>query len=75
MRNLPDNRKDISIAKTVITLGIGLDLKVIAEGVETETQKSFLQDSGCHEALGWLYGHPMSGKEFADKFLAKKAIH
>lgn len=56
---LPDNTDDASIVKTIITMGNGLGLKLIAEGIETEAQSEFLRDAGCQEAQGFLFARPM----------------
>lgn len=69
VKNLPNNQKDIAIARTVIALGLGLDLKVIAEGVETAAQQKFLSSNGCHEGQGWFFGRPVSGADFTQQFL------
>lgn len=42
-----------------ITLACGLDMRVIAEGVETQTQAEVLRVAGCHELQGYLFGRPM----------------
>lgn len=50
---------DSSIVRTVIQLGQSLDLRVIAEGVETESQVEDLQSLGCDEGQGYFYNRPM----------------
>ena len=51
------------IAATVITLGHSLKLKVIAEGVETEAQKSALQLLGCDVMQGYLFSRPLAAHD------------
>ena len=51
---LPDDAEDAAIATAVVALGKSLDMKVVAEGVETEAQAQFLRDLGCSEMQGWL---------------------
>jgi diguanylate cyclase (GGDEF)-like protein len=63
VRDLPDNENDKAIATAVISLGHKLNLKVIAEGVETEEQRAFLRDNGCDEMQGYLFSQPVSAQE------------
>ena len=42
----------------------GLNLRVIAEGVETEAQLGFLRENECHEFQGFLLSRPVSATEF-----------
>ena len=58
VRDLPMDHDNAAIAKAVIALGQALNLKVVAEGVETEAQAEFLRESGCNEAQGYLYSKP-----------------
>jgi EAL domain-containing protein (putative c-di-GMP-specific phosphodiesterase class I) len=62
--NLPDNRNDGIIAQTIITLATSLGLDVIAEGVETEAQRAFLQEHGCQYFQGYLIARPLPLQEF-----------
>jgi len=59
VRDLPDDEEDIAITKAVIALAKSLNLRIIAEGVETEEQKDFLVNNGCLNIQGYLYSKPM----------------
>jgi|LGVF01.2.fsa_nt_gb diguanylate cyclase (GGDEF)-like protein len=63
VHGLTKNIKDEAIAKVIIQLAKNLDLKVIAEGVETEAQLAFLTKQLCDEAQGYYYYKPMLGEE------------
>jgi EAL domain-containing protein (putative c-di-GMP-specific phosphodiesterase class I) len=52
-----------AIVRTIVTLGAGLGLKVVAEGVETGEQLGFLQDLGCRFAQGYLFAPALSAAE------------
>jgi diguanylate cyclase (GGDEF)-like protein/PAS domain S-box-containing protein len=56
--NLEHNPQSAAIIRTVIGLGRGLDLPVVAEGVETEAQLAFLSSEACDEVQGYLIGRP-----------------
>jgi diguanylate cyclase (GGDEF)-like protein/PAS domain S-box-containing protein len=64
---LPDNQSDQAIARTIIALGLNLNMEVLAEGVETKAQGDFLAAAGCHVFQGYYYGKPMSGNELLEK--------
>ncbi len=61
---LPDDRDDVAITQAVISLAHSLDMRVVAEGVETEAQLRFLAAAGCDEAQGYLLGRPMTSIRF-----------
>jgi diguanylate cyclase (GGDEF)-like protein len=63
VRELPDGEDNRAIARAVISLGRQLNLKVIAEGVETEMQLNFLRDNDCHEIQGYHYSKPVTPHE------------
>lgn len=52
-----------AIARTIIGLGHSLDLNVIAEGVETEAQREWLQQEGCLAYQGYLFGRPETAEQ------------
>jgi diguanylate cyclase (GGDEF)-like protein len=64
IRNALNDANDASIAKTIIALGRALNLKVIAEGVETKDHEAFLLDEGCDEVQGFRYSKPVRYSDF-----------
>lgn len=60
-----DSKRALSIVQAVISLAHGLELEVVAEGVETEAQLALLADKGCTHAQGYLLGRPMPIDHFA----------
>ena len=58
VKDLPDDENDIVITKTIIGLSKSLNLKVIAEGVETKAQREFLIENGCYMIQGHYYSDP-----------------
>jgi diguanylate cyclase (GGDEF)-like protein/PAS domain S-box-containing protein len=52
---LPTEESDVAIVQAIIHMGRALRLQIVAEGVETEAQRQFLQDAGCDLFQGWLY--------------------
>jgi diguanylate cyclase (GGDEF)-like protein len=65
VHDLPDNENDKAIATAVISLGHKLNLKVIAEGVETEEQETFLREIGCDEMQGHFFSSAVSADEIS----------
>lgn len=59
IREVTTNPQDAAIARTIIELAHSLDLKVIAEGVETQAQLAFLLANGCDQAQGYLFSKPL----------------
>lgn len=67
VRDLPDNTSDRSIVSAILLMAGGLDLEVIAEGVETELHRQSLQQLGCRRFQGYLYGHPMRAEHWFEQ--------
>ncbi len=66
--DIPHDEDDMSITKAIIALAKSLNLSVIAEGVETEEQKTFLVENECVNIQGYLYAKPVPADEM-EKFL------
>ncbi|WP_241426227.1 putative bifunctional diguanylate cyclase/phosphodiesterase [Geobacter benzoatilyticus] len=65
VRDVEINSADAAITTAIIAMGNSLNLKVIAEGVETEGQLSFLSDNNCDEVQGYLFSTPMPADKVA----------
>ena len=63
IRDLPLCSRAVAIARTVLSLGHGLDMTVVAEGVETVDQLEFLREIGCDLVQGYLISKPLPGPE------------
>jgi len=61
--------KDRSILESIIRLASQLELKIIAEGVETRRQVDLLLGLGCRNAQGFLYDKPLPKEEFEERLL------
>ena len=69
IRNALNDPDDAAIARTIVKLGHSLNLKVIAEGVETKEHEAFLIQEECDEVQGFRYSRPIPIDEF-NKFVA-----
>ncbi|MES2107081.1 MAG: EAL domain-containing protein [Pseudomonadota bacterium] len=69
VQHLPDDESDVAIVTAIVSLAHALKLKVIAEGVETEEQRAFLQTLGCNELQGFLYSPALTPAEFESHYL------
>ncbi len=64
VRGLATDPADAAITGAIITVARGLNLSVIAEGVETEEQRRLLQAGGCRLMQGFLFGRPVPAGEW-----------
>ncbi|HCT29048.1 MAG TPA: histidine kinase, partial [Stenotrophomonas sp.] len=65
VRNMHSVKEQSAIVQATISLGHSLGLTVIAEGVETETQRAMLSNWRCDEIQGYLYSRPLSPRDLA----------
>jgi EAL domain-containing protein (putative c-di-GMP-specific phosphodiesterase class I) len=68
IRHLPESQSDVLTVQAIISIGKNFGLDIIAEGVETEPQRVFLRDHGCHAYQGRLASPPLPLEEF-EQFL------
>ena len=73
VRDLATDPNDMALCEAIVVMAHKLDLKVIAEGVETEAQRKLLVDAGCDYAQGYLFAKPMPPVEF-EALLAKVSV-
>ena len=73
VRDVLTDPNDAAIARTIVALGISLGLRVIAEGVETEAQRAFLERNHCHAWQGYLLSRPLPVAEFEALVRARAA--
>jgi EAL domain-containing protein (putative c-di-GMP-specific phosphodiesterase class I) len=60
------------IVQTIIGMAENLGMEVVAEGVETEEQRAFLEAHGCPVCQGYLFGKPVPLEEFERQLLTKQ---
>lgn len=71
VQDLLEDEDDATIVRAIIQLGKSLGMQVIAEGVETPAQESYIVSEGCHEGQGYLYSKPLSARDIV-QFLKQK---
>jgi len=71
VQGLHQDQEDAAIARAIISLGHGLNLRVNAEGVETAQQLAYVRAENCDEVQGFLIGRPMRAADF-ERFLSAR---
>jgi diguanylate cyclase (GGDEF)-like protein len=71
VRDIEQNSDNAAIVVAVIAMAEGMNMKVIAEGVETDGQMTFLKNKHCDEIQGYLLSKPLSSAQ-AEEFLMKR---
>ena len=72
VRNIDQNPTNAIITKTIIDMAHQLNLKVVAEGVETEAELAFLVKHECDDVQGYLFSRPLPTQEFEQLLVSGK---
>ncbi|WP_236200024.1 putative bifunctional diguanylate cyclase/phosphodiesterase [Pseudomonas pseudonitroreducens] len=67
VRDLEQDSDDAAIVSAIVALGQALDLRIVAEGVETSGQQNFLTRLGCDSLQGFLLGKPVPAEQFLER--------
>jgi len=70
----PHDFNHTQLTRTIIAMGKGLGLEIVAEGIENEEQKIFLNSEGCDYAQGFLFARPMKVDELAEYVKAQQLL-
>jgi EAL domain-containing protein (putative c-di-GMP-specific phosphodiesterase class I) len=65
IRDLSTDPNSAAIVETIISMARNLNLKTIAEGVETEEEVTILKAMGCEAFQGFYFGRPVNGEAFS----------
>ena len=68
-----EDSQDKSMVKNIVSMVNELNMKVVAEGVETDSQRQFLKDVNCQVAQGYLFDKPMPREKFEFRLLGSRA--
>ncbi|TWI70191.1 PAS domain S-box-containing protein/diguanylate cyclase (GGDEF)-like protein [Pseudoduganella lurida] len=74
VRNITTEPRSAAIARATTALAHGLNLVVVAEGVETEGQLAFLRDMGCDKIQGYLFSRPIPADELGTMLREHRAL-
>jgi len=72
IRDLSPGGEDAAITRAIIAMAHSLELKVVAEGVETQAQMDFLKSQNCDEIQGYLISRPVEAWAFAELLRAQR---
>jgi EAL domain-containing protein (putative c-di-GMP-specific phosphodiesterase class I) len=66
IKDTPNNHDDTIITSAIIAMAHRLNLEIVAEGIETEVQRNYLQQQGCQMGQGYLFSKPLPPAMFAE---------
>ena len=74
VRDIPARWDDVAIAKAIFTLAHSLNMRVLAEGIETSVQLEFMRLHDCDEIQGFLFSKPVTSQELSDMLTSGKHL-
>ncbi len=74
LHQAPGSARDTALVHSIVALGRTLDLAVLGEGVENEAHLRLLREAGCHDAQGFLFGHPVPAAELETLLAADRNL-
>ncbi len=74
VKDIPEDNDDKQITSAIVAMAHSLNLRVVAEGVETQEQEDYLRDLNCEIGQGYLFNKPLSPQDFLNSELTKTAI-
>lgn len=74
VRGIPGNPDDTAITRAIIAIAQSLNLRLIAEGVETEEQAEYLRQHGCHELQGFLFSPAVTADAFKELLVRRTSL-
>jgi EAL domain-containing protein (putative c-di-GMP-specific phosphodiesterase class I) len=73
VRGLPSDTKDAGITRAIVAMAKTLNVTVVAEAVETEAQRDFLQAASCDQVQGYYYSKPVPAAQLSAMLAAAPA--
>jgi EAL domain-containing protein (putative c-di-GMP-specific phosphodiesterase class I) len=74
VQDIPSNADNVEITKAIIAMAHGLNVEVVAEGVETKAQMEFLARHGCNRAQGYFIDHALPAPDFERRLCQRRNI-
>lgn len=66
IKDIENSNKDAAITNAITVLAHSLNMKIVAEGVESQGQLDYLKSQGCQELQGFLFSRPISAQEVSE---------
>jgi len=75
VRDMASNQDDAAIVRAIIALARSLNLRLVAEGVETADQLAFLKDHGCDEMQGFYFSKPVPAEALRSLIISGRTLY